>query len=539
MEGLRLLFLALVLGAFAVIATAQPRPRSGEFKAMTWNIWRGGREDGMMAGPRRVVEVIRKSAVDIVAMQETYGSGELIAKELGFHFLPRGTNLSIHSRYPIVEDISVHEPFKCVGALIELPNKSRIAFYSIWLPYSGEIWEEGTRNVNDVASMLAACAASKPDLEKIRDGIEARLRGPKHRGVPVIIAGDYNSMSHLDYAAVARDQYQAVVDWPTSHVLLGAGYRDAYRELNPVIDRMRDRTWTPRFPKQEQDRIDFIYCRGRGLEATESAMIDHHSSLFPSDHAAVVAKFRFAPQAKPVTEVKSRVVSYNIRHGRGMDDKLDLGRTAALLRRLHPDIVGLQEVDLRVRRSGSVNQAAELGKRLNMHAAFGAFMDHDGGQYGMGILSRYPLRNVQSVVLPTGNEPRVALAAEVRLPSDESLMVVNVHFDWVDDDGFRFAQASVLAEYLRGLKMPYVLLGDFNDEPGSRTISLFRDLAGEAKKPAADLFTYSAANPEKEIDFVFFSPASRWQAQRTRVVDEKLASDHRPVFTELTLRPAR
>jgi endonuclease/exonuclease/phosphatase family metal-dependent hydrolase len=531
--------MGLLVAVLTTCVAAQARPRSGEFKAMTWNIWRGGREDGMMAGPRRVVEVIQRSGVDIVAMQETYGSGELIAKELGFHFLPRGTNLSIHSRFPIVEDISVHEPFKCLGALIELPNKSRVAFYSIWLPYSGEIWEAGTRNVNDLASMLAACAASKPDLEMIRDGIAERLRDPKYKDVPVIIAGDYNSMSHLDYAAVARDQYQAVVDWPTSHVLMDAGYRDAYRELNPVIDRARDRTWTPRFPKQEQDRIDFIYYRGRGLEATESAMIDHHPTLFPSDHAAVVAKFRFDPQAKPVTEVKSRVVSYNIRHGRGMDDKLDLARTAATLRRLNPDIVGLQEVDLRVRRSGSVNQAAELGKRLKMHAAFGAFMDHDGGWYGMGILSRYPLRNVQSVVLPVGNEPRVALAAEVRLPSDESLMVVNVHFDWVEDDDFRFAQASALAEYLLGLKMPYVLLGDFNDEPGSRTISLFRSLAGEAKKPASDHFTYSAAQPEKEIDFVFFWPPTRWVARRTRIVDEKLASDHRPVFTELTLRPDR
>lgn len=234
-----------------------------------------------------------------------------------------------------------------------------------------------------------------------------------------------------------------------------------------------------------------------------------------------------------------RVVTYNIRHCRGNDERLDVARTADVLRGLNPDIVGLQEVDQGTRRAQGVNQLTELGRRLGMHAAFCAFMPFDGGQYGMGILSKYPHFNVQSVDLPTGNEPRVALAAEVRLPSDESLMVVNVHFDWVEDDGFRFAQASALSEYLRGLKMPYVLLGDFNDEPGSRTISLFRSLAGEAKKPAADLFTYSAAKPEKEIDFVFFSPASRWEARRTRVVDEKLASDHRPVFTELTLRPAR
>ena len=58
-------------------------------------------------------------------MQETYGSGELISGALGYHFHPRGTNLSIHSRFPFVEDISVHEAFKCVGAIIDLPDEAK------------------------------------------------------------------------------------------------------------------------------------------------------------------------------------------------------------------------------------------------------------------------------------------------------------------------------------------------------------------------------------------------------------------------------
>ena len=104
-------------------------------------------------GPQRVVDVIRQSKADIVAMQETYGSGEWISEQLGFHFHPRGTNVSIHSRYPVLEDISVFEKFKCVGALFELPEDRKLAFYSIWLPYNKEIWVEGTRDVNDLEAM--------------------------------------------------------------------------------------------------------------------------------------------------------------------------------------------------------------------------------------------------------------------------------------------------------------------------------------------------------------------------------------------------
>lgn len=528
----------LALPSAANETNSKPNEAS-EFKVMAWNIWRGGREDGRIAGPRRVVDVIRSSGADIVAMQETYGSGELISKALGFHFHPRGTNVSIHSRFPVIEDISVFQEFKCVGALLQLPNGSKVAVYSIWLPYDGEIWAPGTRNVNDVPSMLRACASSATDLAKMKAEIDKRLSAEKYKGIPVIIAGDFNSMSHLDYTEAAKDHHKAVVDWPTSHVLLQQGFRDSYRDHNPVVDRKKDRTWTPRFPEQEEDRIDFIYHKGPGLTSTGSTHIDSHPLLFPSDHSAVVTSFALSGRVKPESDLKIRAASYNIRHGAGTDDKLDLERTAKTMAAFKADIIGLQEVDLNCKRSGSVNQPRELGRKLNMHAAFGAFMDYDGGQYGMAILSRYPLVNTQSIRLPNGNEPRVALQAEVRLPNGESLVVVNVHFDWVDDDKFRFAQASFLADHLKKLDKPYILLGDFNDQPGSRTIKLFQSLAVEADKPEKNRLTFSSIKPEVEIDFIFAAPAARWRVGRSKVLDVPVVSDHRPIVTDLVLRSAK
>lgn len=83
-----------------------------------------------------------------------------------------------------------------------------------------------------------------------------------------------------------------------------------------------------------------------------------------------------------------RVVSYNIKHGRGNDNVVDLERTAGVIRAHRPDIVGLQEVDDRAERSGKVPQAEWLGKSLGLHYAFGRFMDYQGGAYGMAILTR-------------------------------------------------------------------------------------------------------------------------------------------------------
>lgn len=535
--SLVLVIAILPVGCASVGRAAKPDAHPTEFGVMSWNIWRGGREDGPDIGPRRVVEVIRDSGVDLVAMQETYGSGEHIAAELGFHFLPRGTNVSILSRFPIIEDISVFAEFKCVGALVNLPDGRRVAVYSIWLPYAEDIWLPGVRQGRDPSSLITATEPSRADLERILDAIEERLAGETYAGVPVILAGDFNAMSHLDYADIALDQYGVTVSWPTTRQMSERGFRDAYRQMHPAIDRAKDRTWSPRFPEQEQDRIDFIYFKGPGLAVTHAEHIDRHPDTFPSDHAAVVARFhtRAAPSA-PSDHTLS-AVTYNIRHGRGTDDRVDLARTARVLKDLDPHLIGLQEVDDRARRTGGVNQAAELGRQLGMHAAFGPFMDYQGGRYGMAILSRYPFVDVHVLPLPDGHEPRIALVAHIRLPNDEIVTVVNVHFDWVDDDAFRFAQAQAVAEYLRGLQTPFVLLGDFNDQPGSRTHHLFSELAQEAMKPEGERFTYPSTAPTTDIDSIFTSPRSRWSHGQIHVHDESIASDHRPVSARLILHP--
>ncbi len=507
---------------------------SPALRVMTWNIWHGGKEDGAEVGVQRVIDVIQQSQADVIAMQETYGSGKKIAEALGYHFHERGTNVSLLSRYPVVEDISVFEPFKCAGAIIELPSKQRVACYSIWLPFNGEIWKPGTRDVSNPQAMLAVCQPSHDDLQKLRSQIETRLADDKYAGIPLVIAGDFNSMSHLDYVAAAQDQYQVAIDWPTSRVMTEAGFRDAWREMHPEVNRQADRTWSPRFPEQEPDRIDYIYYRGDTLQATDVQRIDTHAEKFPSDHAAVVASFAFLKKNEATERL--RTVSYNIRHGAGADGKVNLEKTASVLGNLSPDIVGLQEVDNGAKRSGSVNQAEALGKQLNMHAAFGKFMNLQGGQYGMGILSKHKIVSVKQVNLPRGNEPRVALAARIELPSGKQIVAVNVHFDWVDDDTYRYAQAQALSKYLKQLDVPYILLGDFNDVRDSRTLKLLSENAMEAKKPADNRLTWPADKPEIEIDFIFASPADRWSAPVCRVLKAPVTSDHCPVFSVLQLR---
>ena len=173
---------------------------------------------------------------------------------------------------------------------------------------------------------------------------------------------------------------------------------------------------------------------------------------------------------------------------------------------------------------------------LDMHPGFGSFMDYQGGRYGMAVLSRHPIVHVESVRLPGGNEPRVALIAEARLPTGGTVLLVNVHFDWVGDDKYRFGQASHLAKHLSAQDKPFILLGDFNDGPDSRTLALFDKIAHRTQKPKEDRLTFSSTKPEREIEFIFCAPRDAWQVGRVEVITEPMASDHRPVVAELTLK---
>ena len=128
------------------------------------------------------------------------------------------------------------------------------------------------------------------------------------------------------------------------------------------------------------------------------------------------------PFAKKPVPRSIRVLAYNIKHGRGNDGQVNLQRAAQVIRRLNPDIVALQEIDVDVTRSGKLDEPAELSRLTGLsHHAFGPFFDYLGGQYGMAILSRRPIKAQANHRLPDGAEPRTSLAVTVADENGQAL----------------------------------------------------------------------------------------------------------------------
>jgi len=220
-----------------------------------------------------------------------------------------------------------------------------------------------------------------------------------------------------------------------------------------------------------------------------------------------------------------RVATYNIKHGALK------GREAieAVLRRIGADLVGLQEVDVGVRRSGGVDQARHFAAALGLESAFGPAFPHGGGLYGVALLSRWPVRVAEAIPLPAVGEPRVLLVTELAHP-EGPLTAAVTHFGL--DPGERIRQAEVVAARLAGIDR-LILVGDFNASHSEASLAPLRARLVDAAVALgrAPLRTYPSDAPTIGIDHVLLGPGMP-PPRRVEAIPAD-ASDHLPVVVDL------
>jgi endonuclease/exonuclease/phosphatase family metal-dependent hydrolase len=243
-----------------------------------------------------------------------------------------------------------------------------------------------------------------------------------------------------------------------------------------------------------------------------------------------------AVQSEPVT---IRVLTYNIRHGEGMDRVYDLVRLAEIMKSTEPDLIALQELDRGTERAGRENQMEVLEGLLGMHGEFGKAIDFQGGEYGVAVLSRWPLHYAENRALPSSPpyyEPRTALTVFTRPgPSAPLIQFTTTHLDDARDSPDRVEQARYLNDLLvAGDGRPSILAGDFNARGEAELLAILDAYwtnvatAGPPEPPGG-----GGNRRGLRSDFIFFRPAARWRVIDWQVIDAPGVSDHRPVLAVL------
>ncbi|MFD5234202.1 HAD-IA family hydrolase [Streptomyces qaidamensis] len=267
-----------------------------ELRVLSWNLWHGGTKvDGHRA---KQLKVILDTGADVVGLQETGGTAAReLAEALGWHHHAAGGNLGIISRHPLTTGLG--DPgigfYGAAGARIRIDEADDVDVWTAHFqptPYGPyEVAFDGL----PVSELITHEEARLAQMRDALSGI-AHSAGPDR---PVILTGDFNTPSHLDWPDVP---------WPVTKAAEKAGLRDSYREAHPDPVADPGHTWSPVHPEHEDgsgrpephDRIDYVLHNGQGLRVLDSGTVvsgtprpwpDVAGNDWPSDHAAVVTTF--------------------------------------------------------------------------------------------------------------------------------------------------------------------------------------------------------------------------------------------------------
>ena len=246
------------------------------------------------------------------------------------------------------------------------------------------------------------------------------------------------------------------------------------------------------------------------------------------------------PGGKDLETIK--VMSYNVHHCNppAKPDVIDLNAIAAVINAAKPDFVGLQEIDVNTARSGkALNQAKELAAKTNMNYYFAKAIDYQGGAYGVAILSKYELSDVQVYPLSsdpaTNAEPRVLVTASVVLPSGKVIRFANTHLDATSNPTNRSMQMKEINAIALKESTPFIITGDFNAVPGSEVIMAMDEVFTRTCFTCGS--TIPADKPVKCIDFIGFTTKKPLLVQAHEVISAPEQSDHLPVVAVLGFKP--
>ena len=234
------------------------------------------------------------------------------------------------------------------------------------------------------------------------------------------------------------------------------------------------------------------------------------------------ALFIFSAQAQNTL----KLMSYNIKNANGMDNVCNFQRIANVINNTSPDVVAIQEVDSMTNRSGQKYVLGEIAERTQMHGYFAPAIDYDGGKYGIGLLTKQVPLRLQTLPLPGREEARTLILAEFA-----DYIYCCTHMSLTEED--RMKSLELVKAFTSSSTKPLFLAGDMNAEPESGFIKKLQKDFQILSNPKQH--TFPAPDPKETIDYIatLKQNAKGFAVISAKVINEPMASDHRPILVEL------
>lgn len=226
-----------------------------------------------------------------------------------------------------------------------------------------------------------------------------------------------------------------------------------------------------------------------------------------------------------------KVMSYNTQHCLNyVTQEIDYDIIADTIKKCGADIIGLQEMRNESATDGYDHQVKILAEKLGFpYYYFAEAIRFEGvNPYGNALISRYPLKSAETVIIPDPDprgydgyyETRCVLKAEIDVSG--GLCVLVSHFG-LNPDEHESAVKTVLAN---AAKESCVLMGDFNMHPDDPILRPIADsLYDTAELFSSPKLSYPSDAPDEKIDYVF---TSRDLKVLDADIPEIVSSDHRP-----------
>lgn len=297
-------------GSTATLEVEIPVVRKGgrlvsTLRVMSFNMWHGGTH--VTDYHRKQLEFLTSKQVDVVGLQESFGGHAIrLAKALGWEYF-QSSDVGIISRYPIVE---IYPEAQAAGSVrIALDGEeTQIILWNAHLGYTpyGPYDFCYYNMTQDQVFKREIQSGRTPQIKEI----VSKMQIDNANNVPVLLTGDFNAPSHLDWTERNKAAHCGVgyVPWPSSIEPVKAGLVDSFRQLHPDEVKVPAITWSPIYlyndgekAPEPLDRIDFVYYKGKALRAVKSEILvvgnptpepNHQNNEWTSDHAVVMTTFK-------------------------------------------------------------------------------------------------------------------------------------------------------------------------------------------------------------------------------------------------------